>query len=82
MRYDAIFLDIDRTLLWVDLDVEGYVEDLASGRVPNVFAERGWKAEWRHNRRSLVTRVAVGAFIAGTAFAVLRGRKGNSRPRR
>jgi putative hydrolase of the HAD superfamily len=29
VRYDAIFLDIDGTLLWVDLDVEGYVEDLA-----------------------------------------------------
>jgi len=29
VRYDAVFLDIDGTLLWVDLDVEGYVEDLA-----------------------------------------------------
>ena len=29
MRYDAVFLDVDGTLLWVDLDVEGYVEDLA-----------------------------------------------------
>jgi putative hydrolase of the HAD superfamily len=29
MRYDAVFLDVDRTLLWVDVDVEGYVEDLA-----------------------------------------------------
>jgi putative hydrolase of the HAD superfamily len=29
VRYDAVFLDVDGTLLWVDLDVEGYVEDLA-----------------------------------------------------
>ncbi|HJQ30412.1 MAG TPA: HAD family hydrolase, partial [Rubrobacter sp.] len=29
MRYDAVFLDVDGTLLWVDLDVEGYIEDLA-----------------------------------------------------
>jgi HAD superfamily hydrolase (TIGR01549 family) len=29
MRYDAVFLDIDGTLLWVDLDIEGYIEDLA-----------------------------------------------------
>ena len=29
MRYDAVFLDIDGTLLWVNLDVEGYVEDLS-----------------------------------------------------
>ncbi len=29
MRYDAVFLDVDRTLLWVDIDVEGYVEDMS-----------------------------------------------------
>ena len=29
MRYDAVFLDVDGTLLWVDLDIEGYVRDLA-----------------------------------------------------
>lgn len=29
MRYDAVFLDVDGTLLWVDMDVEGYVEDLS-----------------------------------------------------
>lgn len=29
MPYDAVFLDVDGTLLWVDLDVAGYVEDLA-----------------------------------------------------
>jgi putative hydrolase of the HAD superfamily len=27
--YDAVFLDVDGTLLWVDVDVEGYVRDLA-----------------------------------------------------
>ena len=30
MRYDAVFLDIDGTLLWVDLDVEGYVGELST----------------------------------------------------
>jgi putative hydrolase of the HAD superfamily len=29
VRYDAVFLDVDETLLWVDMDVEGFVEDLA-----------------------------------------------------
>ena len=29
VRYDAVFLDVDGTLLWVHLDVEGYVKDLA-----------------------------------------------------
>jgi hypothetical protein len=38
--------------------VEGVLDDLASGHVPNVFAERGWNAEWRHNRGNLVGRVS------------------------
>jgi putative hydrolase of the HAD superfamily len=29
VRYDAVFLDVDETLLWIDMDVEGFVEDLA-----------------------------------------------------
>jgi hypothetical protein len=58
--------------------VEGYVEDFSRGHVPNVFAERGWKAEWQHNRKSLVTRVAIGAVIAAGALAYLGSRKGDS----
>lgn len=29
LRYDTVFLDVDGTLLWVELDIEGYVRDLA-----------------------------------------------------
>jgi putative hydrolase of the HAD superfamily len=29
VRYDTVFLDVDKTLLWVDVDVEGYAEDMA-----------------------------------------------------
>ena len=58
--------------------VEGYLEDLSRGHVPNVFAERGWKAEWQHNRKSLVTRVAVGAVLASAAVAYLGSRRGDS----
>ena len=55
--------------------VEGVLADLARGHVPNVFAEMGWKAEWKHNRKSLVTRVAVGAALATGAVALLTRRK-------
>ncbi|HEX8352623.1 MAG TPA: hypothetical protein VF611_06985 [Pyrinomonadaceae bacterium] len=58
--------------------VEGYLEDLSRGHVPNVFAERGWKAEWKHNRKSLVTRVAVGAVVAAAAVAYLSSRRDDS----
>jgi len=49
--------------------VEGLLGDLKHGRVPNVFAERGWKAEWRHNRMSLVRRVLVRAILISAAVA-------------
>jgi hypothetical protein len=59
--------------------VEGYLEDLARGHVPNVFAERGWKAEWKHNRKSLLTRVVVGTVIASAAVAYLTSGKDDSK---
>jgi hypothetical protein len=70
--------------------VEGVLDDLSHGHVPNIFAERGWKAEWKHNRKSLVTRVAVGAVLASVAVAYLRSGgdkrdkrgKGNKRDKR
>lgn len=39
--------------------VEGIIEDLARGHVPNIFAERGWNAEWKYNRNGLIKKVAV-----------------------
>src|ERR687886_2990974 len=44
--------------------VEGVVQDLKQGHVPNVLAERGWKAEWKHNRISLLRRILVRAVLA------------------
>jgi putative hydrolase of the HAD superfamily len=29
LRYDAVFLDVDGTLLWIRFDIEGYVDDLS-----------------------------------------------------
>ena len=49
--------------------VEGVVGDLKQGHVPNVLAERGWKAEWKHNRISLVRRILAGAAVGCAAVA-------------
>jgi hypothetical protein len=56
--------------------VEGVIDDLRRGHVPNVFAERGWRAEWQYNRKSLVTRVLVGVCAIAVASAYLRRRRG------
>lgn len=58
--------------------VEGVVSDLAHGHVPNVFGELGLKAEWKHNRANLITKIAVGALVASVAVAYFRGRRDDS----
>src|SRR4028119_2166493 len=54
---------------------EGVVKDLKSGRVPNVLAERGWKAEWEHNRTGLARRILVQAALIYTAVAYFRRKR-------
>jgi hypothetical protein len=55
--------------------VEGVLADLGRGRVPNVFAERGWKAEWEHNRTSLIGRILLIATLVSAVVAYLGKRK-------
>jgi hypothetical protein len=54
----------DRVNVW-----EGYFKDFRKGHIPNVFAERGMKAEWKYNKKQVITRVAVRAAIAGVILA-------------
>jgi len=58
--------------------VEGVLGDLKHGHVPNVFAERGWKAEWKHNRTSLVRRILVRVVLISAVVAYFRSRRANS----
>jgi hypothetical protein len=58
--------------------VEGVLGDLTQGRVPNVFAEWGWKAEWEHNRTSLLRRVLLRACLISAIVAYFSRRRANS----
>lgn len=58
---------------------EGLADDLIHGHIPNIFEELGWKAEWKHNRKALVTKVVVGAALASVAVALLTRKKDNWR---
>lgn len=55
--------------------VEGIIDDLKHGIVPNIFAEKGWKAEWKYNRKNFVTSLVVTAVVATTVIALLSGKK-------
>jgi putative hydrolase of the HAD superfamily len=63
-RYDAVFLDVDGTLLWVDLDVDGYVADLSPYAAGNgdLTRERAAGPVWgglrRHIRQNIEHRTA------------------------
>ena len=59
--------------------VEGIIDDLRHGHIPNIFAERGWNAEWKYNRNGLMQKVAIGAVVT-IAFAALM--MGKSKKRR
>ena len=53
--------------------IEGVADDLMRGHIPNIFSEMGMKAEWRHNRKAVVTKAAIGAGLLLGAFALVRG---------
>src|ERR687892_53773 len=55
--------------------VAGILGDLKHGHVPNVFAERGWKAEWKHNRTTLVRRILVRVVLIFAAVAYFSSRR-------
>ena len=56
--------------------VEGIVDDVRRGRLPNVFAEKGIKAEWQHNRPAVVKKAAITAVVVtGVICWLTRGKK-------
>jgi hypothetical protein len=58
--------------------VEGVLGDLKHGHVPNTFVERGWKAEWKHNRTSLVRRILVRVVLVSAAVTYFSSRRADS----
>lgn len=43
--------------------VEGIVDDLLHGHIPNICAEQGIKAEWQHNKKAVVKKLTIGAVL-------------------
>lgn len=55
--------------------VEGIIEDLGHGRVPNIFAEKGWGWEWKHNRAAFTQKLVIGAAITAGVLVLLSSKK-------
>lgn len=58
--------------------VEGVIDDLAHGHIPNFFAERGWNAEWKYNRKGVVKNIAIGVAVTSLLLLILANRKKQS----
>lgn len=63
----------DRINVW-----EGILDDLSKGTIPNIPKERGWKAEWEHNRTNFTLKIALTAAVTTAAVVlILQQRKKN-----
>lgn len=52
-------------------EIEGIIDDLKKGHIPNIFAEKGWKAELKYNKRNFIMKVGAAALITGLGLALL-----------
>lgn len=64
------------TLILADrIDViQGKLNDLRHGVLPNPWIERGWRAEWKHNRPAFIQRAATTALLITVGIMLLSGK--------
>lgn len=52
--------------------VEGIVDDLKHGHVPNIFAERGWSAEWKYNKTGVIKNAMIAAAVTAAIITLVK----------
>lgn len=86
LAFKASENDLRRWMLLLLADridvVEGLLQDLARGHVPNVLGEMGIAAEWRHNRRALVGKLLLLAALATAAALIAKTFRADAPARR
>jgi hypothetical protein len=55
--------------------VEGILDDLAHGHVPDILGEMGIRAEWKHNRAGLIRKAVIASAVIGAAVYLARRRR-------
>ena len=63
MRHWLMLLFADRVNV-----VEGILDDLAHGHVPNLFKEMGGPAEWRYNRNGFMRKAMIAGAVVGLIY--------------
>lgn len=58
--------------------IEGIVTDIKQGQGPNIFAEMGWNAEWKYNKKGVAKKVAVATGVTMLLVMYFKGRKRSS----
>jgi hypothetical protein len=70
LRHWLMLLAADRVNM-----VEGIVEDLSHGHIPNVLGEMGIRSELRHNPAGLVRKALITAAVVGGVMALMKRRR-------
>jgi hypothetical protein len=55
--------------------VEGIIDDVRHGHFPNIFAERGMKADWKYNRKEVIRNIAIAAVVTTALITFLSKKK-------
>jgi hypothetical protein len=76
MRHWLMLMFADRVNM-----IEGIVQDIAEGHIPNVWQEMGLSAELKYNKKNFLIKTGVVAAGVVGLLALLRSRK-SPRPRR
>ena len=50
--------------------VEGIIDDLAHGKIPDLLGELGLRAEWKYDRPTAIRRAAAAAALSSAAIAL------------
>ena len=55
--------------------IEGIIDDIRHGHFPNIFAERGMKADWKYNRKELIRNIVIATVVTTGLIAFLSKKK-------
>jgi hypothetical protein len=55
--------------------VEGLIDDIKQGYLPNLINERGLTMEWKYNRQGVIRKATTAAFAGLILYALLKRKK-------